>query len=114
MTGSDALRYIRGDQVRAGELNLERMPLKADCANSTLGRVAGALIDIAKRRVAYLLIETWHGERLIPFHDMCIDWDEPSVRLIGQPQQWERFDRASVHPYDDEALIELLFRSPAA
>lgn len=109
------LRYMRGDQVHAGELNMERLPLKEDVLDLEVGSVDGALIDIVHRRVAYLVADTWHGRRLIPFEGVWIDQDEPSLHLVAaQPEQWERFDPSSVDAYDDEAVMELLFHSPAA
>ncbi len=118
MTSLRGLRYIHGDQVNAGGINLTRLPLAAEGATEPIGELDGLLIDLNARRVRYLVVEAVHsGEKhLLPLDATALDPESRVLERVTSDDlaSAQPFDPSSVDHYDDDALMTLLFHRTAA
>jgi hypothetical protein len=77
-----------------------------------IGKLDGLLIDVAARQVHYLVVEAVPGGRrqLLPLDATCLDMHGPMLARVGSdPHPWDSFDPSRFPPYDDTAVLSLLF-----
>jgi hypothetical protein len=112
------LRYVQGDQVNAGGVNLRGMPLAMEHEREPIGELDGLLIDLDARRVRYLVVEAAHtGQKhLLPIDATTLDADGHVLGRVSADDlaSAQPFDPSSVGHYDDDAFMKLLFRPHAA
>lgn len=111
------LRYISGNQVEAGGVKLQRLPLAAE-GDEPMGELEGVLVDLADRRVRYLVVQATDTGRkcLLPIDGTCV---HPSSRALERVSAenldaCEPFDASAVQCVDDDAIMSLLFDRSAA
>ena len=118
MASLSRLRYIHGDQVKAGDVNLSRLPLSIGSEQEPIGELDGLLIDLDARRVRYLVVEAAHtGQKhLLPLDATSLDTDSRVLERVSTEDlaSAQPFDPATVDHYDDDAFMALLFRPNAA
>lgn len=118
VTSFRRLSYVRGGQVNAAGMNLDGLPLSVEGCDRRLGRLAGLVIDVADRRVRYLVVASSETgrEHLLPLDSTSIDPQRGLVaHLSGNTlAACEPFDASAFAEYDDEAMMSLMFGAPAA
>jgi len=111
------LRYITADHlsIAAGQLDATSV---VGPANSTLGTLAGALVDPAHRSVRFLVIESRgilrRHRHLLPFGHARFDGAQHALFVDASAADLEevRIDRFA--PFTDDDLIIAMFSPQAA
>jgi hypothetical protein len=110
--------YVKGEQVKAGGMNLQGAPLAIQGSERPIGELDGLVIDLATRRVSYLVVRNAETQKkhLLPLDATAVDLHEHTLERVGSEdlRQCEPFDPAAFARYDDEALMSLLFDHTAA
>ena len=118
MERSEPLRYIRSDQVVAGGVALQGLPLASADRERPIGELDGLVIDLAERRVRYLVVKdaTTRGKHLLPLDATSLNQAEQALERVSSDDEhtWEPFDPGAFKTYDDEAMRALLFGPTAA
>lgn len=116
--GSRRLRYVKAEQVHAGGMSLEGLPLAVEGKQEPIGALDGLLIDLADRRVRYLVVETGATRRrhVLPLDATAVDLQEGTLERVSSngADGWEPFDPSTIEHYDDDAMVALMFGAPAA
>lgn len=109
---------MKGDQVKAGGLNLHNLPLAIAGREKPIGELDGLVIDLATRRVSYLVVRHAETRRkhLLPLDATTVDLREHTLERLSSEdlRQCEPFDPSAFARYDDEALMALMFDHHAA
>ena len=112
------MSYVKGGQVNAAGMNLDRLPLSAEGCDRRLGQLAGLVIDVADRRVRYLVVASSETgrEHLLPLDSTSIDPQRGLVARVTDDtlSAYEPFEASAFAEYDDEAIMSLMFGAPAA
>jgi hypothetical protein len=109
---------VKADQVKAAGLNLDGLPVAVEGKREPVGELDGLLIDLSERRVRYLVVEASHTHRrhLLPLDATALDVREGHLERVSADDaaEWPVFDPSAVQQYDDDAMMSLMFGSPAA
>jgi hypothetical protein len=118
MTGFRRLRYVKADQVNAGGISLNGLPLALEGAPHPVGQLDGLVIDLSDRRVRYLVVEALRTRRkhLLPLDATAVDLREQMLERVSSEHsgEWQPFDPSAFQRYDDDAMMALMFGHSAA
>ena len=118
MTGFRRLRYVEGDQVKAAGIKLNGLPLALEGEEKPIGELEGLVIDLATRRVRFLVVAAAGTGRkhLLPLDATSLDASGRSLERVSAEdiETWEPFDASAFARYDDDAMMSLLFGQSAA
>ncbi len=109
------LRYVKSDDLKADGTDLRSIPITVKGESRLLGELDGIVIDVKKRRVCHLVVETRNGERLaVPLDDTRLNRDGVLVTSAADVEAAKKFEPSAYGEYDEDAVMSLLFGSPAA
>jgi hypothetical protein len=112
------LRYVKGEQVKAGGIDLNGLPLAVEGEDSPVGEFDGLVIDLATARVKYLVVAASDSDRkhLLPLDATSLDARGHMLERVSSEDlaAWKPFDASAFERYDDDAMMSLLFGRSAA
>jgi hypothetical protein len=110
-----ALRYLDATDVLSPAGQLRDFHV-SDTRGSSLGKLAGVVVDPAARRLRYFVVEVarWLSTRryLVPLCPATIEPERQTVRLDCDPsakREWREFDDRLFSHFSDDDLLDALF-----
>lgn len=111
---SDApgLRFL--DRSRLGSPLVEPLVVRTQ-AGIKIGRFDGVIVDPAKRRVRYLVVDRgrfFHRRCLIPMPSARVDAEHHALRIDiddADSREWRQFDPVTFPRFSDDDLITAMF-----
>jgi hypothetical protein len=109
------LRYLDAMRVTgpAGELGDLQV---SDSSGSSLGRLAGFVVDPAARQLRYFVVEVrrWLSRQryLVPLCPATLEAERQTMRLDCDPastRDWRKFDDRLFSCFSDNDLLDVLF-----
>jgi hypothetical protein len=111
------LRYIGADQLRTFADSLDGAVLLSP-ANTSLGRLAGALIDPIRRQICYLVVESrsWLAmhQYLLPLGIARFDRERKALLVDVEAAELREVQVDTFQRFSDDDLIAALFSPVAA
>ena len=111
------LRYIGAERLRTTADSLNGTVLLSP-TDTTLGRLAGALIDPLRRRVCYLIVESrsWllTHQYLLPLNIARFDRERNALCVDVEAAGLREVHVDSFEPFSDDDLITALFAPATA
>jgi len=117
VTDHHALRYLDAAQVVHSNGTLAGAEICTD-TDKTLGSIGGVLVEPARRRVRYFVVERsallTTRRYLVPADGLATLDLDGTIHVDANDDDVQRFDPASVARFSDADLIDAIFSPPAA
>lgn len=102
------LAYVPATAVEATLVEFARLPVETT-DRARVGELAGLVIDVARRRLRFLVVENshWAGRagRLVPFTQATLDRTRGALRLEASvPDVFQEFDPAAFQALSKDEL----------
>ena len=111
------LRYLKADQLRTAAGGLNGTPVMSG-ADTTIGTLAGALVDPIGRQVCYLVIESgrWLMKHryALPLGTTRVDPDRQALLVDADAGDLQEVRSERFTPFSQDDLIAAIFSPRAA